>query len=163
EGEDPNAEHIHKLQELIDERKKSGGGRARDKRAAAPVAAPDRGLADLEAELADLPTSTELYTRLCHGLAARARGEEALAGRERARGRSPGGQLGARELNLELLGLEVLAKRDAGAARTYLAGSRAGAAPGFAAIASDDTPAGLEYVRGLCLLAAGQRDTAQRA
>lgn len=168
EGEHPLASRIERIQELIDEKKQHGKGKLRSGDAKGPSRATEsdeRDIAMREAELELQPTSMQLYTELCHELAraGRWRDAHAWAGRALARCLTPAGQTRARELALELLGLEVLDGKDPGAMATYIAGSRAGAVPALERIDPATTDTGLEYVRGLCLLAADRRKDAQVA
>lgn len=164
---------IERIQELIDEKKQHGKGKQRAA-GGGPIASRERGarpegrdrdIATREAELEHQPTSMHLYAELCHelALADRWRDAHAWAGRALARCLTPAGQVRARELSLELVGLEVLGAKDPGAMASYIAGARASAVPALEKIASDATPAALEYVRGLCLLAADRRREAQQA
>ncbi|HEY4238312.1 MAG TPA: hypothetical protein VGM88_00775 [Kofleriaceae bacterium] len=173
-GEHPLAQRIERVQELIDEKRKHGKGGSRgDERARAGSAGPrsaaegQRGdsiaLAAREADLEAQPTSMQLYTELCHDLALAGRWRDAHAWAVRALARclSPAGQLRARELALELEGLERLSKQDRGAVASYVAGARAAAVPALEKLDAPDS--GLNYVRGLCLLAADRRADAQSA
>ena len=167
-GEHPLASRVERIQELIDEKKQHGKGKTRSGDARGPSRASESDERDIsmrEAELELQPTSMQLYTELCHELAraGRWRDAHAWAGRALARCLTPAGQRRARELALELLGLETLDGTDPGAMATYIAGSRAGAIPALEKIDSASTDAGLEYVRGLCLLAADRRTEARAA
>ncbi|MFN0251993.1 MAG: hypothetical protein ACKV2T_34270 [Kofleriaceae bacterium] len=169
-GEHPLASRIERIQELIDEKKQHGKSRTRSgddpKRGPSRASESDeRDISMREAELELQPTSMQLYTELCHELARAGRWRDAHAWASRALARclTPAGQTRARELALELLGLETLDAKDPGAMATYIAGSRAGAVPALEKIDSAHTDAGLEYVRGLCLLAADRRKDAQAA
>ncbi len=165
-GDHELAPRIERIGELIEEKRKHGRNKKRAASGAA-VAAPrdDRDIAAHEADLEVQPTSMPLYIELCHELAAAGRWREAASWSDRALARclTPAGQLRARELNLELIGLEILGARDAGAVRSFVAGARAGALPALLAIGNADSPSALEYVRGLCLLAADRRADAQAA
>jgi len=164
-GEHPLASRIERVQEVLDEKKQHGKGKQRAGGAGPIANADDRDLALREAELEAQPTSMQLYTELCHALALadRWRDAHAWAGRALARCLTPAGQVRARELSLELLGLEILGVKDPGAMASYIAGARGSAVPALEKIDSADTAAALEYVRGLCLLAADRRKEAQRA
>ncbi len=168
-GEHPLASRIERIQELIDEKKQHGKGKTRSGDGKSPTSraseSDERDTSMLEAELELQPTSMQLYTELCHELARAGRWRDAHAWASRALARclTPAGQTRARELALELLGLETLDARDPGAMATYIAGSRAGAVPALEKIDASSTDAGLEYVRGLCLLAADRRKEAQAA
>jgi hypothetical protein len=167
-GEHPLASRIERIQALIDEKKQHGKGKTRSGDARGPSRASESDERDIsmrEAELELQPTSMQLYTELCYELAraGRWRDAHAWAARALARCLTPAGQTRARELALELLGLETLDAKDPGAMATYIAGSRAGAVPALEKIDSAKTDAGLEYVRGLCLLAADRRKEAQAA
>jgi len=164
-GEHPLASRIERVQEVLDEKKQHGKGKQRAGGAGPIANADDRDLAMREAELEAQPTSMQLYTELCHALALadRWRDAHAWAGRALARCLTPAGQVRARELSLELLGLEILGAKDPGAMASYLAGARASAVPALEKVDSASTEAALEYLRGLCLLAADRRKEAQRA
>lgn len=167
-GEHPLASRIERIQELIDEKKQHGKGKTRSgdhKASSRANAGDDRDISAREAELELQPTSMQLYTELCHelALADRWRDAHAWAARALARCLTPAGQTRARELSLELLGLEVLGARDPGAMASYIAGARASAVPALETFDSATTIAGLEYLRGLCLLAADRRKDAQAA
>ena len=164
-GEHPLLSRIERVQEVLDEKKQHGKGKQRAGGAGPIANADDRDLALREAELEAQPTSMQLYTELCHALvlADRWRDAHAWAGRALARCLTPAGQVRARELSLELLGLEILGAKDPGAMASYIAGARASAVPALEKIDSGATEAALEYVRGLCLLAADRRKEAQRA
>lgn len=164
-GDHPLASRIERVQEVLDEKKQHGKGKQRAGGAGPIANTDDRDLALREAELEAQPTSMQLYTELCHALALadRWRDAHAWAGRALARCLTPAGQVRARELSLELLGLEILGVKDPGAMASYIAGARASAVPALDKIDSGTTEAALEYVRGLCLLAADRRKDAQRA
>lgn len=164
-GDHPLASRIERVQEVLDEKRQHGKGKQRAGGAGPIANADDRDLAMREAELEAQPTSMQLYTELCQALARadRWRDAHAWAGRALARCLTPAGQVRARELSLELLGLEILGARDPGAMASYLAGARASAVPALDKIDATGTDAALEYVRGLALLAADRRKEAQRA
>jgi tetratricopeptide (TPR) repeat protein len=166
-GDHPLATQIARIQELLDEKRQHGRAKQRTGGGGggAVTAQGERDLAAREAELEHQPTSLSLYTELCHelALADRWRDAHAWAGRAIARCLTPGGQLRARELALELGGLEVLGKLDPGAMASFIAGARAAAVPALDRLDPAATPAGLEYVRGLGLLAADRRRDAQQA
>ena len=166
-GDHPMASRIERIQELIDEKRKAGRAKQRQGGiGGAPVTSrDDKDIAMREAELEAQPTSMHLYTELCHelALADRWRDAHAWAARALARCLTPAGQTRARELALELAGLEILGKVDTGAMATFVAGARASAVPAFEKIGTHDSDAALEYVRGLALLAADRRRDAQQA
>ncbi|MBA3460582.1 MAG: hypothetical protein H0T46_11505 [Deltaproteobacteria bacterium] len=166
-GDHPMASRIERIQELIDEKRKAGRTKQRQGGiGGAPIASrDDKDIAMREQELEVQPTSMHLYTELCHELAMadRWRDAHAWAGRALARCLTPAGQTRARELALELLGLEILGRADTAAMATFIAGARASAVPAFDKISSSDSEASLEYVRGLSLLAADRRNLAQAA
>src|SRR5262249_12735265 len=93
--------------------------------------------------------------------------DEALTWTGRAIGRclSRQAQLRARALELEVTGLAALATARADAPRVYIAGSRAAALEAIEAMAARDAelPYAVEYLRGVCLLAAKRRAEAQAA
>ena len=165
-GDHPLASRIERIQELIDEKKQHGKGKQRQGGGAGPIASrDDRDIAMREAELEAQPTSLHLYTELCHelALADRWRDAHAWASRALARCLTPAGQTRARELALELAGLEILGKADPGAMASFIAGARASAVPAFEKLPSANSEAALEYIRGLSLLAADRRSDAQAA
>lgn len=169
-GDHPLASRLERVQEILDEKKQHGKSKQREGGQAGAGAAvgpgvDERDLAAREAALEAQPTSMHLYAELCHelALADRWRDAHAWAARALARCLTPAGQLRARELALELRGLELLGARDPGAMASYLAGARASAVPALEAIDPADSEAALEYVRGMCLLAADRRSAAQDA
>src|SRR5690606_4156447 len=94
--------------------------------------APDAGLsrvARLEAEIERFPSSVQLYEELTRTLAAAGRFDEARSFCSRAIGRclTRKSQVRARLLEVEVLGLERLARTNRGAVEVYLAGSRGAA------------------------------------
>lgn len=164
-GEHPLAPRIEKVQELIDQKQQHGKGKARSASGGPLVAGDEREIAAREAELASQPTSMQLYTELCHelALAGRWRDAHAWATRALARCLTPAGQLRARELALELLGLEELAAADTGALAAYVAGARASALGALDKLSGTSASAALHFVHGQSLLAADRRADAQRA
>jgi len=186
------AEDVEELQRILDKQAAAGdkgvarrGGDADDgadgsdeRDAAAPR---ERALDELEAEIERLPTSVRAYQALAFALAAQARFAEARSWAEQAVARclSRQGQLRARELGLELDGLQLLHGLEPQAAQVYLRGSRAPALALLdrraAALAQDPAPAApanppaapgayaLDYLHGLCLLAARRRADAEAA
>jgi hypothetical protein len=171
-GDHPLTPRIARIQELLDEKQQRGDGKQRQAgdRLARLVAGDrdERDLAAREAELERQPTSMHLYTELCYqlALADRWRDAHAWAGRALARCLTPAGQLRARELGLELAGLEPLAAADAGAMARFVTGARASALPAIEQVCSaagERVSAALEYVRGLALLAADRHGPAQAA
>lgn len=166
-GDHPMASRIERIQELIDEKRKAGRAKQRQGGlGGGPIASrDDKDIAMKEADLEAQPTSMHLYTELCHelALADRWRDAHAWAARALARCLTPAGQTRARELALELAGLEILGKADTGAMATFIAGARASAVPAFEKLPSASSDAALEYVRGLALLAADRRQDAQAA
>ncbi len=166
-GDHPMASRIERIQELIDEKKQHGRGKQRQGGVGGALVASrdDRDIAMKETELEAQPTSMHLYTELCHelALADRWRDAHAWAGRALARCLTPAGQIRARELALELVGLEILGKADPGAMASFIAGARASAVPALEKLPSESSDPALEYVRGLSLLAADRRKDAQAA
>ncbi|MEO8700005.1 MAG: hypothetical protein ABI867_08170 [Kofleriaceae bacterium] len=163
-GDHPLAERIERVQEMLDEKRKNHR-ESRTRAGHAPaVNHEDAGdIAAREAALEAQPTSMQRYTELCYDLALVDRWREAHAWSDRALARclTPAGQLRARELKLELQGLQVLAQRDPPSVASYLGGARASALPALEKLEPGNFA--LEYVRGLCLLAADRRADAQRA
>lgn len=199
------AEDVEELQRILDKQAAAGdkgvarsgrdadgadGADARD--AAAPR---ERALDELEAEIERLPTSVRAYQALAFALAAQERFAEARGWAEQAVARclSRQGQLRARELGLELEGLQALHALEPQAAQVYLRGSRApalalldrrAAAQAVAPASAPSTPAtpatpptapssatapappgayALDYLHGVCLLAARRRGDAEAA
>jgi len=167
-GDHPLLDSLGKLQGQIEKARKEGRSKARSRAHAAPQAAAAqadeaRDVTAHEAALEDQPTSIPLYVELCHELALAGRWREAHAWADRATARclASASQLHARELALELLGLEELAARDKCAVASYIAGARTAPLTVLEAVATGGV--GLEYVRGLCLLAADRRAEARAA
>ncbi|WP_163995579.1 hypothetical protein [Pyxidicoccus caerfyrddinensis] len=163
--ENPYQRHVEELQNHLAERQKAAGKGARraggqGTRAGAPA---ERRAEELEAEIERLPTSVQLYEELAHALAASGHFDAALEWSERAIARclSRQGQLRARALNLELLGLRALWGPAPTAVQLYLSGSRGGALDAMKGVPGQDAPYPLDYVRGMCLLAARQPEAAQ--
>jgi tetratricopeptide (TPR) repeat protein len=167
-SEHPLAARIARIQEVIDDKRKHGRAAQRGPSGDPTQAGDrhdDRDLAAREAELEQQPSSVQLYGELCHELALADRWRDAHAWAGRALGHclTPGGQLRARELALQLIGLEELGKLDRDAMAGFIAGARASALPALDRIAGASGSPGLEYVRGLSLLAADRRREAQDA
>jgi hypothetical protein len=149
---------VEQIRQAVEKARASGGPAPGAPRPAVGRAAAEHGgWAALEAELEAQPASIGLYDELCHELAVAGRWAEAHAWAARAVARclTSAGQLRARELALELLGLEELAAKDRGAVASYVAGARTAALSVLEAMPVQS--AGVEYVRGLCLLAADRR------
>jgi len=162
-GDHPLRERVEEVQKAVDQARKDGRAGKRTQHDMAAPATTTRELDARELELEEQPAAIQLYVELCHDLALANRWREAHAWAERATARclTSASQLRARELALELLGLEVLAAADRDVVASYLAGARTAALALF-----DRTPVGgvgLEYVRGQCLLAADRRLEARAA
>jgi hypothetical protein len=162
QADHPLLPRVEELRAAI-EKARAGGTSAHRDPGPTAVRAPveDRGCAAREAELEAQPASIGLYIELCRelGLGGRWSDAHAWAARAVARCLAPASQLRARELALELLGLEALAAKDRGAAASYLAGARTAALRALEAMPVES--AGVEYVRGVCLLAADRRAEAR--
>ena len=184
--ENPFQKNVEELQRILDEKKKAGA-RGRKRTGVATVAeegGPGERSERLEEQVERFPTSIPLYEELARALCFEGRFEVALTWTSRAIGRclSRQGQLRARALELEVTGLAALAGHagqhggspqpsavNAEAARVYLAGSRAAALEAIEAHGGalekehGELPYAVEYLRGVCLLAAKRRDEAQAA
>ncbi len=167
--DNPFQKHIEDLQRILDEKKRAQtSGR---KRTGAATAADDGGLGErserLEEQVERFPTSIPLYEELARSLCFEGHFSVALEWTGRAIGRclSRQAQLRARALQLEVTGLAALAAVHADAPRVYLAGSRAAALETIEAMAAStpELPYAVEYLRGVCLLAAKRRAEAQTA
>jgi len=187
----PYQQGIEEIQRILDEKKKanvagntrgpgsttagssgSGGSRRDDEDALAGGSRADR----LEAEIERFPASVQLYEELARALCKDGRFDVARSWATRAMGRclTRKAQLRARVLELEVIGLELLARKHFDAVEVYLAGSH-----GAALVAVDATIAeidqgqpapyappphyALHYLRGMCLLARRERDGAEKA
>jgi tetratricopeptide (TPR) repeat protein len=160
---------IEELRRILDERGSSGvNGPPRASGASEVTNLPRTGaqVADLEAEIDRFPGSIQPYEELARRLAADGRFQDAVDWSERAMTQCLGrdGQLRARSLNLETLGLRKLAGRDSRAARLYATGAHGPALDVLAGIpeseASDCT---VHFLHGQCLLAVGRPDDARLA
>jgi len=157
-------EKLDKLEQQVAEARKDGRTRARAQKPPPPRPVERaRDFAAQEIELAEQPTAIALYIELCHELACAGQWLNAHAWAERAISRclTSASQLRARALALELLGLEAIAAQDASAVVSYLAGARASALSALETMPAGEV--GLEYVRGICLLAADRRHEARAA
>jgi hypothetical protein len=112
------------------------------------------------------PSSISAYEGLTHCLASEGNLEEALEWSEQAIGRclSRKGQLKARMLNIELLGLQKLGSMYIDEIKLYLTGITVPLKNIIGEIRGDE-PAGYEllYLLGICLLAEGDPEHARRA
>lgn len=161
------AEQVDEVKRLLDDRRKvKDKGRQREDSPATAyhdVASSDLAAA-LEQEIERFPSSVQSYEELAELHAAAGRFSEALEWSTLAMDRcsSRDAQIRARSLNLEILGLEALAKRDQNAVRLYLAGVHRPALD----IINGETgqrPYPLSYLLGCCLLAVNQPETAREA
>jgi hypothetical protein len=118
---------IEELRRILDERAASGA----DKRPSTPGAqvpiqvGPSALMADLEAEIDRFPSAVQAYEELARKLAAAGRFDDAIDWSERAMTHCLGrdGQLRARSLNMEILGLKKLWDRDQVAVQLYVTGA----------------------------------------
>jgi hypothetical protein len=160
---------IEELRRILDERASSGSGRRPAAREAepAPAAAPAGArVAELEAEIDQYPAAIQAYEELARKLAADGRIPEAIEWSERAIAQCLGrdGQLRARSLNIEMLGLRAMAALDRTAAGLYATGAHR---PALDALErrgeADGTDYTLEFLRGHCHLVLGQPEEARLA
>ncbi|MEP7121867.1 MAG: hypothetical protein ABJE95_13185 [Byssovorax sp.] len=167
--DNPFQKHVEELQRILDEKKKAHTqGR---KRSGASATVDDGGRGErterLEEQVERFPTSIPLYEELARSLCFEGRFSVALTWTGLSIGRclSRQPQLRARALQLEVTGLGMLAAEHAEAPRIYLAGSRVAALEAIEAMAAraPELPYAVEYLRGVCLLAAKRRDEAQTA
>lgn len=192
----PFQQGIEELQRLLDEKKKANAvGNVRSG-AAGAVRASTAGTSAgsttatmggddgegsrverLEAEIERFPTSVQLYADIARALCQGGRFDVARSWATRAIGRclTRKAQLRARTLELEIVGLELVARRHFETVEVYLAGSHGAALEAVDAtlaelgqLAHRGTPAGssihaVHYLRGMCLLARRDRDSAERA
>jgi tetratricopeptide (TPR) repeat protein len=167
--DNPFQKHVEELQKILDEKKKAQTAGRKRSGAAATVDDGGRGerTERLEEQVERFPTSIPLYEELARSLCFEGRFSVALTWTGLAIGRclSRQGQLRARALQLEVNGLAALAVEHAEAPRIFLAGSRAAALETIEAMAArtPELPYAVEYLRGVCLLAAKRRDEAQTA
>jgi tetratricopeptide (TPR) repeat protein len=167
--DNPFQKHVEELQRILDEKKKAKTAGRKRSGAAATVDDGGRGerTERLEEQVERFPTSIPLYEELARSLCFEGRFSVALTWTGLAIGRclSRQPQLRARALQLEVTGLAMLAAQHAEAPRIYLAGSRAAALEAIEAMAArtPELPYAVEYLRGVCLLAAKRRDEAQTA
>ena len=188
----PFQQGIEELQRLLDEKKKAkavGNVRSGVKTAASTSsgagssasAAHDDGDDDgrsrierLEGEIERFPTSVQLYEDLARALAQSGHFEVARSWATRAIGRclTRKAQLRARTLELEMTGLELLARQHFDAVEVYLAGSHGAALDAVQATLAGLAPPNnnpsvpihaLHYLRGMCLLARRDRSGAEQA
>ena len=159
---------IEELRRILDERTASGVV-ARPSAVATPVPVQpvdDSQLAELEAEINRFPGAIQAYEELARKLATLGRFEDAIEWSERAMTQCLGrdGQLHARSLNMEVLGLRALWDRDPGVVRLYVSGAHRPALDVLETVpagqASDHT---LDYLLGQCRLALGRPEDAQLA
>ena len=183
----PHQQGIEEIQRILDEKKKanvagnaraasSSGGTSSARRDEDDAAAGPSRAERLEVEIERFPTSVQLYEELARALCKEGRFDVARSWATRAMGRclTRKAQLRARVLELEVIGLELLAPKHFDAVEVYLAGSHGAALVAVdAAIAAIDRgePApyappphyALHYLRGMCLLARRERDGAEKA
>ena len=160
---------VEDLKKFLDDRSTSRDrGRVREvPRPGLAIDPADRvDLADLEAEIERFPSSIQAYEELARALAARGSMADAVLWSDRAiascLARDP--QLRARSLNLEILGLEALARTHPQAVKLYLAGIHRPALEQIGSIpVADDTPYPVDYLLGHCRLALNQPEEAREA
>jgi hypothetical protein len=165
-AKDPDAaEEIEELRKVLEERRKvADKGRARDE-APGPATAPeDNVAAGLEGEIEKFPSNIRSYEELVAHLAATGRFADAVEWSALAMDRCSArdAQLRARSLNLEVLGLQVLAERDQNAVRLYLAGAHRPALEVISGQSASARPYTLSYLLGRCLLAVNQPEQARQ-
>jgi tetratricopeptide (TPR) repeat protein len=160
---------IEELRQILEERAKSGAaGRPRaGGSAAAPIdVAVDTGLVELEAEIERYPGAIQAYEELSRMLVADGLLHQAVDWSERAITQCLGrdGQVRARSLNIEMLGLRTLGERNSGVARLYVTGAHRPALELLEAlpetIVHDYT---LDFLLGQCRLALGRPEDARQA
>jgi tetratricopeptide (TPR) repeat protein len=159
---------IEELRRILDERA-GGGARSRPSTPGeqAPIqASPSALLADLEAEIDRFPSAVHAYEELAKKLAASGRFDDALGWSERAMTHCLGrdGQLRARSLNMEVLGLRKLWDRDQVAVQLYITGAHRPALELLETIPPENqNDYALEFLLGQCRLALGSPDDARLA
>jgi tetratricopeptide (TPR) repeat protein len=157
---------IEELRQILAERgPKSPVGRTRVDAASEAESVPTARAAveELEAEIAEFPGSIQAYEELARKLAADGRLQDAVDWSERAMTQCLGrdGQLRARSLNLEVLGLRKVGERNQVAAQLYATGTHGPALEALAAISeSEARDYTVDFLHGQCLLAVGRPDDA---
>lgn len=165
-AKDPDAaEEIEELRKVLEERRKAADkGKTREE-ASGPTTAPeDNAVAAFEQEIEKFPSNIRTYEELVAHLAANGRFAEAVEWSALAMDRCSArdAQIRARSLNLEVLGLQVLAERDQNAVRLYLAGAHRPAMEIVTGIDEHLRPHPLSYLLGRCLLALDRPEEARQ-
>jgi hypothetical protein len=159
---------IEELRRILDERAAGGAvGRRAEGKADVPTQPADSaGVADLEAEIDRFPSAIEAYEELVLKLAAGGRLTDAIAWSERAITQCLGrdGQLRARSLNMEVLGLKTLWDRDQMVVQLYVTGAHRPALELLESIAPErEGDHTLDFLLGQCHLALGSPEDARLA
>jgi hypothetical protein len=162
---------IEELRRILDERASTGAARRQPAREApdlpAAAAAPaGTRVAELEAEIDQFPAAIQAYEELARKLAAEGLIPEAIEWSERAITQCLGrdGQLRARSLNIEMLGLRSLGSIDRAAVGLYARGAHRPALEVLEKRVQGGTADyTLEFLRGHCHLAIGQPEDARLA
>jgi tetratricopeptide (TPR) repeat protein len=159
---------IEELRRILDERAASN---VRPRRPAdavpVPAEAPAGGqIAELEAEIDRFPATIQAYEELARKLVAAGRFADAIEWSERAITQCLGrdGQLRARALNMEVLGLKKLWDRDPKAVQLYVAGAHRPALDVLETVHPEIGPDHtLDFLLGQCRLALGRPEDARLA
>jgi len=166
----PFQQGIEEIQRILDEKKKNNAaGNARTGARVAELDEDDsRALSRidrLEADIEKFPSSVQLYEELARTLCQGGRFGDARSWCTRAIGRclTRKAQVRARLLEVEVMGLELLAKKHWSAVEVYLAGALGAALPEIEADAFDTPHYALQYLRGSALLAKRDRKGAEQA
>ena len=160
---------IEELRRILDERASAGTGNrspAREKSNLPPAAPAGTRVAELEAEIEQFPAAIQAYEELARKLAVDGRVPEAVEWSERAITQCLGrdGQLRARSLNIEMLGLRALEAIDRSAVRLYATGAHRPALDVLEKRSQGEaTDYTLEFRLGHCHLALGQTEEARLA
>ncbi len=160
---------IEDLRQILSDRAKSGVT-SRPRLAVVPATAPEPPAgplkADLESEVDRFPSSIQAYEELARKLAAAGQIQGAVNWSERAMTQclSRDGQVRARSLNIEMLGLAKLGERDRDAVRLYITGAHRPALDLLEAPPDSNPPDyTLDFLLGRCRLALGRPEEAQQA
>ncbi len=162
----PPPEALDQIQKILDKAQKDNReGRKRSGVSVETVAEHHaQGIDELERHVERFPAAIQGYEELTRALAKEGLFDKAVAWAERAMARclSRTGQLRARALHLEIAALQHVAYERPQEVRLYLAGTHGPLLEVLAAWRG--TPSyGLDYLRGLCLIAARQGAEAQQA
>lgn len=173
--ETPFQQSIEESQRILDEKKKQNAAGNTRSGSAGTFSVPGRSDDDLdknlsrverlEAEIDKFPSSVQLYEELARALCMAARFDVARSWCTRAIGRclQRKAQVRARLLEVEVIGLELLAPKHFGAVEVYLSGSHGAALENVEATLAENGHYALHYLRGTCLLARRNRPEAERA